>query len=313
MASGLDLLSTPSIYSNTPGLTQISAGGVPLVGTTAQFTPVFGTPINDSPTNTTGTTDTATITQNAALADLIQGALSRLPGQLQTAQNNIQNQYNTNSNQLQSGYDQAQVQNQQQTTQNQQQYRLNKNQIADKASTGLSSLLRVLGAHGAGGSSDYNLLAPQLVANQATQERAGAGQTYGQNQQAIDTNWNNYQTGFGNSKKQLNDWLSSQLQNAQSNSAQTEIGLQQQLLGLQPSVATAQPYIDRINQLASQVDSLAALNPTYDGKTPTYTAPSVASYNVNPNTAVTQNASASDSILSPYLSLLLGKKQQLGA
>lgn len=237
---------------------------------------------------------------NQPLYDLINGALGRLPGQLQTATNNIQHMFDQNSNELQSGYDTAKAQNAQATTQNQQQFRLNKNQIADQASSGVSSLMRLLGAHGAGGSSDAMYVAPQLVAQNASQQRAGAGQTFGQNQQGIDTNWGNYQSGFDNSKKKLNDWLSGQIQGAQAQSAQTELGLRSQL---------PNPDIAAINGLNAKIDSLGALNPTYDGKTPTFAAPSVASYNVNPQAAASIQNSALDSATSPFLSLLLGQNK----
>lgn len=302
------------MFPSLGGLTTLATGrGNTYTGT---YAPTPAPAPNDvqSSGNTLGLSTTTpvlapAVNQNQPLIDLIQGALSRLPGELQTATSNIQHQFDTNNNELQSSYDAANQQYGQQTTQNQQQYRLNKNQIADNASAGLSSLLRLLGAHGAGGSSDAQYVAPQAVAQVASQQRAGAGQNYGQNQQGLDTNWNTFTTGFNNSKKQLNDWLQGQLQSVQSQSAQTEQGLQQQLLGLQPSVAAAQPYVQRINDLAGQVDSLAKLNPTYDGKSPAYTAPSISSYTVNPNAPIQQNQSALDSATTPFLSLLLGNQK----
>ena len=255
------------------------------------------------------TTANQNIAQNTSLTNLINGALGRIPGKLQSAQHNVQNQFDTNNNQLQSGYDAAHLNNQQQTLQNSQQFQTNKNQIQDQASAGMSSLQRLLGMHGAGGSSAAMFNAPNAVAGVASQQNAGAGQNFGQNQQGIDTSWNQYQTGFGDSKKQLNDWLGQQLNAAQVNSNTNESALQQQLLGLQPTVAAGQPQVDRINQLATQSDQLQNFNPSYDGKTPTYTAPSVSSYTVAPN-QIQQNQSGMQGAMTPALATLLGLKDK---
>lgn len=250
------------------------------------------------------------VNPNQFQIDQVNAALGRLPQQLQIAQGNIQGQYGTNLNELNTGEQQAHGQYDQGTNQNHQQYVTNKNSISDQASSGLHSLLRLLGMHGAGGSSDYTQAAPQAIATQAAQQRSGAGQTFGQNQQGLDTNWNNYESGVGQSKQKLNDWLSQQLNSAQSQSDNTHAGLLQTLAGLQPSIAAAQPLVDQSNSLLSQVDQLGALHPTYDGKAPTYTAPSVASYQVNPMAPIQQNGasgSALDSLTSPFWSLLNNK------
>lgn len=246
---------------------------------------------------------------NQSSIDLINSALGRLPTELQTADSNIQNQYGTNLNQLNSGEQAAQQQYNQGTNQNSQQFVTNKNQINDQASSGLQSLLRTLGAHGAGGSSAALLEAPNAVGTVASQQRSGAGQTFGQNQQGLDTTYNTYETNLGNSKKQLSDWLSSNLQGAQSTSEGTKQTLLQQLAGLQPTQAAAQPYIDQINQSANTVDQLAKLNPTYNGTTPTYTAPDISSYTVNQTGApvLGTNGSNGTGAGTPFLNFLLGK------
>jgi len=313
---GLTAQSSPSTIGQYPGLTyQGTVGTAP-----GALTPVFGASgsvLGATTTDNYGgygsaaaqTSANQAIAQNSSLMDLINGALGRIPSQLQSAQHNVQQQFDTNNNQLQSGFNAAQQNNQQQTLQNSQQFQTNKNQIQDQASAGMSSLQRLLGMHGAGGSSAAMFNAPNAVAGVASQQNAGAGQTFGQNQQGIDTSWNQYQTGFGDSKKQLNDWLGQQLNAAQVNSNTNESALQQQLLGLQPTVAAGQPQVDRINQLATQSDQLQNFNPSYDGKTPTYTAPSVSSYTVAPN-QIQQNQSGMQGAMTPALATLLGLKDK---
>lgn len=253
--------------------------------------------------------------QNQTYKDIINSALGRLPGQLNTAKANIRDQYNTNMNELNSGKTAANQQYDQSTDQNQQQYVTNKNQINSQASSGLRSLLRVLGQHGAGGSSAALYAAPDAVGQVAQEQRSGASQNYGQNQQALDTNWNNYLTGYENSKKQLNDWLTQQNKQAESTSEQSRQDLLQQLLQLSPDQAAANDLVSKINASAGKVDSLARFRPTYGGKTPVYTAPEVASYTVGevgaPQLGASfGNSSAGGSVLSYLLGLKPEDRQQ---
>jgi len=266
----------------------------------------------DGPTsNTTYGSFTPQVDQNQTYKDIINSALGRLPGQLNTAKANIRDQYNTNMNELNSGKTAANQQYDQSTDQNQQQYVTNKNQINSQASSGLRSLLRVLGQHGAGGSSAALYAAPDAVGQVAQEQRSGASQNYGQNQQALDTNWNNYLSGYENSKKQLNDWLTQQNQKAESSSEQSRQDLLQQLLKLSPDQAAANDLVSKINASAGKVDSLARFRPTYGGKTPVYTAPEVASYTVGEVGAPQLGASFGNSSAGgSVLSYLLGMKPE---
>lgn len=242
-------------------------------------------------------------------------ALDRLAGQLGIAQGNINTTYGQKSNELNSGRDAAKSSYDTSTVQNSQQYRTNKNTIADQASTGLRGLQRMLGAFGAGGSSDAQYVAPQAVTRQASQQQAGAGQTYATNQRGLDTNWGNYQIGFDNSKKQLEDWKSQQLNQAQAQSDSTRQDLLTKLSDLVGKRAAyqggsysgaAQPYLDQANALSGQIDQLAKINPTYTGTTPTYQAAPLSGYVNNGSTEITgQNANEQSS--TPFLSLLLGQ------
>lgn len=248
----------------------------------------------------------AQIAANNQAIDLANYNLGLLPGALQSSLNNVQHAYDQNNNELQSGFNAAQQNYGQSTDQNQQQFVTNKNAIMNQGSNGLRGLLRLLGQHGAGGSSAVDA-ANGAVAETMAQQRAGAGQTYGQNQQALDTSFNTYQTGFDNSKKQLADWLTQQQNMARSNNESNRQNILQQLAGLQANATAAQPYIDQIKASAANVANLQNFNPTYTGVTPTYTAPDVASYTVdqvgNPTLGQLGNNTGGSSALSFLLGL----------
>lgn len=269
--------------------------------------------------------DPNTLAQFDSSISTLQSGLNRLPGQLDIARSNINTQYGTNRNELDSTKNQAQNSYTTSGQQNQQNYRTDKNAIADKSSMGLQGLLRMLGAHGAGGSSDARYVAPQAVATQASQERSGAGQNFAQNQSGLDTNWNNFLLQDTNSRRKLDDWRTQQLNSAEAQSQTAKQDLLSKLAELSGQRAAlmggnfkgaAQPYVDQANSLSSVIDNLARLNPTYTGVTPVYNAPTLSDYTLGQGGAPTVASNALEQQASPYLSLLLGgrkDKNQVGA
>lgn len=274
-----------------------------------------------APNSTGVTTSTYNPAQIAGFDQAIgtdQNALNRIPTQLGIAQANIAGQYNQKNNELDSSKNQANASYDTSTNSNQQGYRTNKNQIADQASSGLNGLLRTLGAYGAGGSSEAMYNAPQAVAGQASQQRAGAGQNFAQNQSGLDTNWNNFLSSDKNERAKLTDWQTTQNNSAQSQSdtaKQSLLSHLADLVGKRAQAAggsytgAAQPYIDQANGLSGTIDNLARMNPTYTGNTPVYSAPSLSSYQVADHGSPTTQVNALDSTTSPYLSLLLGNQK----
>ena len=236
--------------------------------------------------------------QQAALYDQsiaqLNAAKDRLGTQLGIAQGNINRQYSTNQNELQSAYDRAQNAHRQSTTANSQSLRTNYNNANDKASAGLQGLARLLGAHGAGGSSSM-LMAGDAVQKTATADRTGANQTFAENQRSLDTNWGNFGLEHENSKKKLEGWKSQQLQQAEQQAKSSEQSLLTQLAQLQAQrasvlggnvAAAGQPYLDQANALSSRIDQLGAINPTYDGRTPVYQQAALDSYRVADNSRI---------------------------
>ena len=155
-----------------------------------------GSPSGDN-TQLTSTTDqlaanaaSAARSQNIAGYDQAIGQynsqLDRLPNQEQIAIDNINRQFGVKKNELTTGYNQSKNTYDTSTKQNSQQYVTNKNQINDSFSSGLSGMLRMLGAYGANGSD--RSLASGVASTDAARQRSGASQTFGQNQQGLDTN-----------------------------------------------------------------------------------------------------------------------------
>lgn len=231
--------------------------------------------------------------------------------------------YNVKRNELQSAYNRSKADYEASTTRNQQQLQTNKNTIADRASQGLRGLLRTLGAMGAGGSSAAMYNAPELVTAQANQERTGANQTFGENQQKLDTNWGNYQIDHENDKKKLEDWKAGQLRENE-----------QKVLNQRNSILSvlADAYAQRgsagagagnkINEITGQMKAnqnrLSELNrfvaPRYDGMRANYNAPTLSSYNTGNSSITTEVSDAPQAGMSaniaPTLAMLLGIKDR---
>ena len=246
-------------------------------------------------------------------------SINNLSNQANITKRNNQGTYDTNQNELDTTKANSDNSYKTSTTQNGQSYQTNKNTIADQASTGLRGLLRVLGAYGAGGSSAAEYLAPEAVANTASASRAGANQTYAVNQSGLDTNYNSFLNEDTNARKKLTDWLVNENQAADKTSLTNRQSLLTQLADAAGNKAAysrgsyadaSQPYIEQSKSLSPQIDALSGVaSRTYDGKTPTYTAKSLASY--IPTAAGTQvGTTAAQDVSTPYLSLLLSQQKK---
>lgn len=261
--------------------------------------------------------DPAVIAQFDQSIELINDALGRTGRQLDIAQGNIGRQYQTSVNELTSAKKANEGNYKNTSTQNQQSLRTSRNAITDQQSSGLRGLLRQLGAYGAVGS-DLDV-ASGVVTDAASQQRSGAGQTFAQNQQNLDTNWNNYLSEWANSKKKADDWKTSQLQNAESQTLSVKQDLLTQLADLRGRRAAAQGGnyaggasgdLRAARGLSSRIDSLGKLNPTYTGNTPTYNAPELSSYVAPQQQQVDASSLANNATANPSLALLLGQLDQ---
>lgn len=264
-----------------------------------------------------GVNDPATIAgYGQAIADTNQ-AIGQLPTQLQGSENQIQGAYNTAYNTLLGQANQAATTYGTNTTQNQQGYVTNKNTIGTNAGQSLNGIERLLGSRGAGGSSAATIAAPQAVAEQATQQRAGAGQAYGSTQSGLDTSFGNYKLQNQNDINSIGSQESQQDNAAVASMNSTKAGLLQQLAtlsaqkaaaeGNDPTVA-AQPFLTQANNYLQSAATLGLNTFTPQYNTTAYSAPSATTYTTNQFASpVTSNPSAgiTNTSVSPTLSPLL--------
>lgn len=268
-----------------------------------------------------GAVDPNTLAQYDQEIGNVNSAINRLPGQLATGNKNIDTAYNSSYDTLQGQKATGQRDyntNKNTTAQN---FVQAKNTIGSQAGNSLNSLLRLLGARGAGGSLAATQVAPTAVARNATLQRTGEGNTFAQNNQNLDTQWNDFLTGWNTDLQDIGRQRTDSQHSLQAKIDQTKAQLLQNLATLQGqrtdaaggnAVSAAQPYLDQANSLLSQADSLGTETPVYKTAPHVYTAPNLASYTVNPNAAPVMGNGDSGSLdmLTPYLSLLMGKKQQ---
>jgi hypothetical protein len=239
----------------------------------------------------------------------INSAIGRLGTQQASGNQGIDNAYNTALQQLLLGKNQGELSYNQGKQTNATNYVQNKNAIGANAGEALNGIQRLLGSRGAGGSSAYNTVAPGAVARGATLQRADAGQNFGANQQGLDTNWNQYMTGYNNSVTGAGAQRDEQKRTLNDSITQNNASLLQQLASLQAGAgnsAGAQPYLDQANSLLDRLATSAPAQINYN--TQAYTPPSISSYSATP-TSTSYNQQNGGDYFSPFLQTLLGKKQ----
>lgn len=238
-----------------------------------------------------------------------------LSGQLNNALAGVKNEYNTYKNEQQSAYDANKNTYDTSTLQNKQNLRTNRNEITDRASTGLRGILRVLGAMGAGGGSEARYEIPRMVVDQANAEYGNAGQTYAQNQQNLDTDWGNYKNQFENDKKKLEDWYSGQVKAKKQENYEKGLSLLQDLATAYGNRAQyggdySGNFADTYNRIANyrnMINDLGKFTPTkYTGMTSVYKAPDLASYDTGNTDLTTSVVDSNTSATSPLLVALQG-------
>lgn len=245
----------------------------------------------------------------------IKGNEASLSGQLDNALAGVKNEYNTYKNEQQSAYDANKNTYDTSTLQNKQNLRTNRNEITDRASTGLRGILRVLGAMGAGGGSEARYEIPRMVVDQANAEYGNAGQTYAQNQQNLDTDWGNYKNQFENDKKKLEDWYSGQVKAKKQENYEKGLSLLQDLATAYGNRAQyggdySGNFADTYNRIANyrnMINDLGKFTPTkYTGMTSVYKAPDLASYDTGNTDLTTSVVDSNTSATSPLLVALQG-------
>lgn len=196
-----------------------------------------------------------------------------------------------------------------------------KNSINVNTGNSLNSIQRLLASKGAGGSSAATMAAPEAAARQGTLQRQGVNDTFAKNLQTAETGWNTYMRDAANEEKSYGDQRDNQKAQSLASVNQNRASLLQQLAqlvgnktALQGGNATAasQGYLDQANNYLGEASRLGTLKPVAQVAPSVYNAPELSQYTVNPNAAPTINgqAPATTDYASPFLSLLLGRRDE---
>lgn len=244
---------------------------------------------------------------------LIDDQLNRLPGEQQVGANNAQSAYDSAFNTLTNQQGQATRDYNTTKDQNTQDNVAAKTAIDTGVHNQISSLMRLLGARGAGSSSASTIAAPVAAGLQGAQQRGAENQTYGRNDTALNTAFGDTTTQFQNAFGGLLNDKQNQDRSLQANADKTK----QQLLQTRAQAlanlnAPADPAIaSQISSLGSQIDSLGAA-PTFTPAAVNYAAPTLNSLAPAANNAPslgTGNTGVDPSVaqqISPYYTLLTG-------
>jgi|GEM_PF-6198062 len=268
---------------------------------------------------------------NAAdLANFDQGinnanfSLGLLDRQNTIGQENINNGYNSNLNKLLGSKAVADRNYNTSKTQSTQDNVNTRNGINASVGRNANALQRLLGQHGAGNSSAAQIVAPYGAALQGTQQLRTVADTFGKNMQALDTNYGDFNRNWDGSRADLDTQKYQQTNALGSDIATKRASLLSTLAQLQAqkraaqggnsaqALAAAQDYINQANNAQSQITELGRqyANPI-SVNAPTYAAPELSQYTYDQGTGPSvENNSAYTDTVSPFLNILLGKKQQ---
>lgn len=245
----------------------------------------------------------------------INNSIGNLDAQLENNLAALKGEYNQYKNEQQSAYNSNKNDYDNSTKQNQQNLQTNRNDITNRASSGLRGLLRVLGAMGAGGGSVARYEAPEMVTKQANQEYNNAGRTFAQNQSNLDTDWGNYQNDFENDKKKLEDWYSGQQKAKRQEIEERRQSLLNDLVSAYGNRAqyggdyggNMDNIFSRLTESRNKVVDLGKYTPAnYTGMTSVYKSPDLASYNANDMNLTTAVTDSNTSAAAPLLTALRG-------
>lgn len=243
---------------------------------------------------------------NAANRALINSQLGQLDPQLNVGLENIGNSYNMGANRLDQQNAMARRNYETAGQENMGAYRNTRNGIVQNTNATANALQRLLGINGSGNSSAAYEQAPYAAGLQGSQNLSQAQTTYGGNQSKLDTNWQDTQRSYNNSRDDLNNQRYQQENNLRSSIAQTKASLLSQL---------ATPDTAQINGLLGQITQLGRqyANPVMRTADISYAAPSVDGYNLG-RTGVTNpgQAGAVNDINPTFLGLLQGQRDQYG-
>lgn len=135
-----------------------------------------------------------------------------------------------------------------------------KSQIDNSVRSNTTALQRLLGSRGAGSSSASQLVVPHAVAQDGTSQRAQATQTYVDNKDTADTNWNRYRREAEQARLDSEADLENGKRDTQAQFAERGIEARQKLQELETNLASARggdkAAISRASSLTSEINAL---------------------------------------------------------
>jgi hypothetical protein len=217
---------------------------------------------------------------------------SLLDPQLQTGLSNIGNSYNTQDQRLREDQGAAQRNYNMQGQQNTENYSSARTNAQTQTRSANSALQRLLGMNGSGNSSAAYEQAPYAAALQGSLLVNGAQKTYGQNQQSLDTNWQDTTRKFKNAKEDLDQQKYSQENGLRSSIDQSRASLldkisqaninREMALGKDYTVAQAAQggLTSQIHDLLSHITQLGSqyANPVMQAQNVQYTPAQLAEF-----------------------------------
>lgn len=254
---------------------------------------------------------------NAGLVSQLQGQLGQLDPQQQIGLQNILNSYNTGANRLDQQKAVAQRDYTTKDQQNSQSYANTRNGIVTRTSSQANALQRLLGINGAGNSSAAYDEAPYAAALSGSADLNQAQQTYGNNHNSLDTNWQDTLRNYQNSLDDLNNQRYQQENGLKSSIAQTRANLLSQI-----GAANNNPtqYAGQVNDLLGQITNLGQqyASPVLRTNDISYAAPTLGDFfstgaQGQAAQAAQSQGGAADSVDPTFLGLLAGgQRDQFG-
>lgn len=272
------------------------------------------------------TSDPQAVSYYNDVIDQLQRELSSAQGQHDTGLANIDNGYQRSLDRVnqQEGNDLSNYATQDVNNNTNKETTLNN--IGNDAGNTYSSIMQMLGHSGAGVSSAAQFTAPELVSQNATTQRTGAFNTYGQNQNAIDTARKQTQDSYNNSISDLGLQRDQAKQTFLTNLLNTEGGLNQQIrdatinraeaggANYQTAANQAGSFKTAADNIQGQLDQIFQqyATPTFTAKAVTAAPANISQYTFDPTKVATQQQSggSTDASLLPYLQQIKQNQQQ---
>lgn len=273
--------------TTTPSSTYDPAAAAAAAQTAAQYNQ-YGNEVNSALNDLFGQYNTAVSKENSAYGQ---------------AQNTDQSAYNTQKG----NYDQA-------VTGQNQDLLGQVNQDREGVSNAYRNLMDLLGAYGGGASSVALQWAPNAAKTYQDKLVSGDQQTSAKNLASLANSWNDFLGNFQQRKQQELDQHNQNLQQAQADYAHTKGQLAQIMDAINNQSDTPGNIGTRLDNIEASIPNTVFVKPTYTGVAPTFTRPSLASFeSTMPTAAISTMTMPTNSSATPVLTALLNQQKKQNA